>query len=118
MESLFHFSQYGTCNFFLFLKYFTVSRINKTILAPISEEIKCLIPGNSKLKMCCKNGRERMSSNIMMAMDRMIHTAQLRSVITLKIFLVLERLVRIKKTFPITNEEKAIALTSSFVCPS
>ena len=95
-----------------------VSRMIKTEQAPTNDETKCLYPGNSKLKMCCKNGMEIISNNIIMAIERIIRKAQFLSVMTLKTDLVLERLVKIRNTFPITNEENAMALTSSSVCPS
>ena len=85
---------------------------------PIKEEIKCLYPGKSKLKMSCNNGIDIVNSSIANAITEMSKTAMFFSRITEKKFLVSDNDVRIKNTFPIIKDEKAMALISFSECPS
>lgn len=86
--------------------------------APITDVLKWWYPGKSKLNTFRMNGILIDNNNNTIAVMEINNTAIFFSRITAIIFLVSDKDVRIKNTFPIINDEKAIALTSPWVWPS
>jgi hypothetical protein len=102
----------------MFLKYLNASKTKRRTTEPINAETKCLYPGNSKEKTSLKNGVLIIMTKMKKATIKIIINEMFFSKITDKKVLVSDNEVRIKNTFPMIKEEKAMALISPAECPS